>query len=64
MPQRLMLNVACGYAKLYEWTDDAQEMGRIVHEAWLQRTGNIAPKLGPAMLQQNISSAVKGWAKP
>lgn len=64
MPQRLMMNVACWYAKLYEWTDDAQEMGRIVHEAWLQRTGSIAPKLGPAMLQQNISSAAKGWAKP
>lgn len=62
MPQRLILNVACGYAKLYEWTDDAQQMARIIHEAWLQRTGPIAPKLGLAMLRQNVSSAVKGWA--
>lgn len=45
MPQRLIENVRCGYARLYNWTEDAEEMARIIHEAWLQRAGPVTPKV-------------------
>lgn len=62
MPQRLVENVRHGYARLYRWTEDAGEMARVIHEAWLRRDGPIGPKVGQAMMRQNISDSAKGWS--
>ena len=37
IPARLADNIACGYAKLYGWTENAEEIAEVIHEAYLAR---------------------------
>ena len=62
MPQRLVENVQRGYAQLHAWTEDAQQMAQLIHDAWLRRGGPIGPKVSQAMMRQNISESVTGWS--
>ncbi len=37
LPPRLHDNIQCGYAKLYKWNDDPQEIQEWIHEAFMSR---------------------------
>ncbi|BAF73056.1 TIR domain-containing protein [Sulfurovum sp. NBC37-1] len=42
IPPRLSENIDCGFAKLYEWSDNPYEVQRWIHEAF-ERRNNIIP---------------------
>nr|GEW82229.1 hypothetical protein [Tanacetum cinerariifolium] len=56
MPARLVDNLECGYASLYDWTEDVSQMTAIIHEAWLRRNGPIAPKQSRELMSYNADS--------
>lgn len=38
VPARLMDNIQCGYAKIFNWTEKPDQMIEIIHDAFLRRT--------------------------
>ena len=37
IPPRLAMNIQCGYAKIYNWSDDPNKVQRWIHEAFNRR---------------------------
>lgn len=54
IPPRLYDNIKCGFAKLYDWTDNASKIQEWVHEAYLRRT-KVNPDNSRAMFGRNRS---------
>ena len=43
IPPRLYDNIACGFAKLYNWSDDPDQVQSWIHEAFKRRHENLPP---------------------
>jgi MTH538 TIR-like domain (DUF1863) len=43
IPPRLYDNFKCGFAKLYPWTENPDEVGRWIHDAYLRRNQDPPP---------------------
>ena len=52
IPERLAVNVANGFAKLYEWSDDPGEIARWIDDAHRRRR-KIAPENGVMMFRRD-----------
>ncbi len=60
IPPRLHDNIACGYAKLYTWSDDPDTTQDRVHEAYLNKSrASVFPDNARIMFGINRSGA--GW---
>lgn len=61
MPQRFVDNVQLGYASLYRWTEDVNQMTAIIHEAWLRRNGPVVPDQTREMMSYNAREFLSRW---
>lgn len=48
IPPRLHYNVACGYAKLYNWSNDPNEVSGWIHDAFVRRSTVIPDNSYPS----------------
>lgn len=54
IPPRLYSNIQCGFAKIYDWSDDPAEVKRWIHEAFLNRN-RIIPDNSLPIFRNNRS---------
>lgn len=52
LPARLADNVECGFAQLYDWSDDERDVSLWVHEAFLRRD-TIEPDQSRGLFRRN-----------
>ena len=60
IPPRLYDNVECGFAKIYNWTEDPSTVQSWIHEAFTRRT-QINPDNARDLFGKNRSSDSDGW---
>ena len=56
IPPRLHDNVACGFAKIYNWSNDPNEVSRWIHEAF-ERRNTVTPDNSYISFANNRSGA-------
>lgn len=56
IPPRLHDNVECGYAKLFDWTEDPERMSTLIHEAYV-RKNSILPTNSRRLFANNRSGS-------
>lgn len=61
IPARLVDNLECGYASLYDWTEDVSRMTAIIHNAWLRRNGPTAPDQSRGLMSYNAWDSTTRW---
>jgi hypothetical protein len=54
LPPRLLDNILSGYSKIYKWTTQAEEMKRIIEEAFSMREYDYLVKNGRLKYGKNI----------
>lgn len=55
IPPRLQDNIDCGFAKIYNWSNDPYQVQGLIHEAFLRRK-QVNPDNSREMFAQNRSS--------
>ena len=60
IPPRLHDNIACGFAKLYNWSDDPNTVQSWIHEAFKRRHENPTPDNSRLSFKNNRSG--KRWS--
>lgn len=56
VPPRLIDNVNCGYAKIYDWSDDPLQVQRWIHEAYLNRNRILPTNSFPTFVNNRSGS--------
>lgn len=56
IPPRLADNDECGFAVMADWTNDADEMRRLIHEAYLRKS-RVNPDISRPLFANNRSGA-------
>ena len=59
IPPRLAANVDCGFAKLYAWTENSEQIQNWVHEAYLAKRKILPDNSYPSFINNRSGS---GWS--